>query len=34
VPSVVLEIAGGILVGPILDIASEDDIIAFLARSA
>jgi Kef-type K+ transport system membrane component KefB len=31
VPSVVLEIAGGILVGPILDIASEDDIIAFLA---
>jgi len=31
VPSVVLEIVGGILIGPVLDIASEDDIIAFLA---
>src|SRR3954452_4198872 len=31
VPSVVLEIAAGILIGPILDVASDDDIIGFLA---
>jgi Kef-type K+ transport system membrane component KefB len=31
VPSVVLEILAGILIGPVLDIASEDDIISFLA---
>jgi Kef-type K+ transport system membrane component KefB len=31
VPSVVLEIVAGILIGPVFDIASEDDIISFLA---
>jgi Kef-type K+ transport system membrane component KefB len=31
VPSVVLEILAGILIGPVLDVASEDDIISFLA---
>jgi Kef-type K+ transport system membrane component KefB len=31
VPTVVLELVGGILIGPVFDIASEDDIISFLA---
>src|SRR4051812_41378972 len=31
IPSVVLEIVAGILIGPILDLASDDDIIGFLA---
>jgi hypothetical protein len=31
VPSVVLEIVAGILIGPVFDVASEDDIISFLA---
>ena len=31
IPTVVLEIAGGIIIGPVLDVAHEDEVIGFLS---